>query len=87
MRTAVLLIAAAWVLLAHPCTAQPSLIGPQVVFKTQASSVTAFGEQKLDKVNRRTGFHSTVQELAAALDRDADLVSDVAVLDRIAIDA
>jgi hypothetical protein len=74
MKTAVLPIAAGVLLLALSCWAETPR--SQVTFATSKSVTASLGVQKLDRVNRRSGkLHSSVQELASLLERDADLVS------------
>lgn len=71
-----LLLAASVAILTTTAEAKPSHIKNKDDFKSCGGALKCLGAQKLGRVRRRSGLgHKSVQEIAAQLDTDGDLVS------------
>jgi hypothetical protein len=71
-----LLLLAALALLTTSAEAKPGHVKNKDDFKSCGGALKCLGAQKLGRVRRRSGLgHKSVQEVAAQLDSDGDLVS------------
>lgn len=71
-----LLLAASLAIVTTTAEAKPRHIKNKDDFKSCGGALKCLGAQKLGRVRRRSGLgHKSVQEIAALLDTDGDLVS------------